>query len=832
MNAIIPPVMTTNISHQVPVSDELLVNRDGSTAVQTTNDLAVQLAATSPLDLGGFQAPLFATEAALNAAVLTNKVSAWVYDDPGADKNGIWSWDGTAWVWTLPLPYSISVLRNAGAETPNAIVATSKVPLVEGLIVVLPITATTTATPVTVKVNGGKTFIIKTLTGNDIIPGGLVEQMMVLALVSGDNLRLISDQASAAIVAAAENAAERAEQAAESLEGVSFSILNTRYVTGLTADPVNNSQRLLAAWAEWGALNAGRIDINFPAGSYKFSPIQAYAVGVDEGLILPMSAGGRVNFVGRGTILIPASNRIEMFVQDGAVEIGYHNLTFDNSQNGVLQNTAKPAVLTKGGGVAGLGNAANAAIRQYRGATVELDDVVFRSFNVCLNYYGNFDNNQSLVGRVRSNQVRTEGCCFGHLLHQERELTMTNGVCLDNLDSINSSGSTLRDPGHFLYQTDRDGAKPQLVTINGIQSRGGQSSALKLRKGQTVTISDVVVSGDGRGIEISNIQNGGAISNFSIKLADFSSIDTNQNGLEVSDCGELEVQNGVIDIRGCNAWGVRVRRDIGSENWQNTGQTFTHLTVIHDFALPTGVGKAAFIASNQADLILEDFRFVHKGVIANTRHPVDIASCTRARIFDVTHDAPSNPTDRATLISFDDASVNCFADVYSSGLGHGLIATVGTTSASSVRANVGGHKVLVDGDLFGSFTPDLIGLTTAGTNSYSSRSGDFSRNGRRVRVWGQITLNAALASTGNLAISGLPYAVRNRSADFRGEVSFLSGVTLSQGSIPFLLSVRAQSYMALRKLDGGTASAIPAGSISGAAAQIIFDCEYETDDPF
>lgn len=218
MNAIIPPVMTTNIAYQTAVSDEILVNRDGSTGVQTTSDLAVQLAATSPLDLGGFQAPLFATEAALNAAALTNKVSAWVFGDPDADKNGVWSWNGTEWVWTLPLPYSISVLHNAGAGTPNAIQATSKVPLVEGLIAVIPIVATTIASPLTVTINSNRTFTVKTMTGNDIVAGGLIEGMMVLALVQNDTLRLLSDEVSAAILAAAEAARVAAQIAQEAAE--------------------------------------------------------------------------------------------------------------------------------------------------------------------------------------------------------------------------------------------------------------------------------------------------------------------------------------------------------------------------------------------------------------------------------------------------------------------------------------------------------------------------------------------------------------------------------------------------------------------------------------
>ncbi|MCM2431947.1 hypothetical protein [Agrobacterium rosae] len=249
MNAIVPPVMTTNIAYQTPVSDEIIVNRDGSTGVQTTGDLAVQLAATSPLDLGGFQAPLFATEAALKAAALASKVSAWVFDDPDADKNGVWSWIGTEWVWTLPLPYSLSVLENLGAGTSNAIVASSKVPLVEGLMVVLPIVATTTASPVTLKVNNNKTFTIKTLTGNDVVPGGLVEDMLLLALVKGETLRLVTDQASAAIQAAAEVAAERAQDAADRAEDAASAVINLASLGGDPTGGTDASSILVAAFS-------------------------------------------------------------------------------------------------------------------------------------------------------------------------------------------------------------------------------------------------------------------------------------------------------------------------------------------------------------------------------------------------------------------------------------------------------------------------------------------------------------------------------------------------------------------------------------------------------
>ena len=88
----------------------------------------------------------------------------------------------------------------------NAIVATTPTTLPgdgEALII-LPISITNTATPVTVAFNGGSALTIKTASGNDPVVGGLVAGTLIAGLVSGSAFRMISDQASAAIVAAVE----------------------------------------------------------------------------------------------------------------------------------------------------------------------------------------------------------------------------------------------------------------------------------------------------------------------------------------------------------------------------------------------------------------------------------------------------------------------------------------------------------------------------------------------------------------------------------------------------------------------------------------------------
>ncbi|QND45298.1 hypothetical protein HB780_05975 (plasmid) [Rhizobium lusitanum] len=90
-------VRTTNLTG-VPISDEVLVNRNGTTTVQAIADLATQLAGTGPLA----QAIDAAQEGTITGLTLASLGSGTrvgqkgeVYQ--GSDK-GTWSWNGSAWV--------------------------------------------------------------------------------------------------------------------------------------------------------------------------------------------------------------------------------------------------------------------------------------------------------------------------------------------------------------------------------------------------------------------------------------------------------------------------------------------------------------------------------------------------------------------------------------------------------------------------------------------------------------------------------------------------------------------------------------------------------------
>jgi hypothetical protein len=83
----------------------------------------------------------------------------------------------------------------------------------------------------------------------------------------------------------------------------------------------------------------------------------------------------------------------------------------------------------------------------------------------------------------------------------------------------------------------------------------------------------------------------------------------------------------------------------------------------------------------------------------------------------------------------------------------------------------------------GTFTPTAVGSTTAGTGTYGTRTGVYTKIGRFVHVYISIDWSAH-TGTGNLRISGLPYtAQQNEVASM-----FANGLTYTGTHLqPFLV---------------------------------------------
>ncbi|MBX4989567.1 hypothetical protein [Rhizobium lentis] len=165
----------------------------------------------------------------LTRALLFSDVShpadtmAWVVQDPDVTFNGIYQKIGTSgtgsWVQVSDLPFSFVVARDDGDGTPDAILTKIDMPVSESALVVFTVFRENTGAPVTVSFNGTSPLTIKTNSGNDIAIGGLTAGLQVFGRVIGTTFRLITDQANAAIVAAAEAAAAASQGYRDEAEG-------------------------------------------------------------------------------------------------------------------------------------------------------------------------------------------------------------------------------------------------------------------------------------------------------------------------------------------------------------------------------------------------------------------------------------------------------------------------------------------------------------------------------------------------------------------------------------------------------------------------------------
>lgn len=149
---------------------------------------------------------IFVSKASLDASLnYAANSMAWVLGDATVANNGVYRKVGGSgsgsWTRVSDLPFSFIIASDAGAGTTNAIQATTSVPVSSSALVWMNIFEANTAAPVTVSFNGGAALTIKTNSGNNIAPGGLVSGMIVLGIVQGSTFRLVSDQTSAALLA-------------------------------------------------------------------------------------------------------------------------------------------------------------------------------------------------------------------------------------------------------------------------------------------------------------------------------------------------------------------------------------------------------------------------------------------------------------------------------------------------------------------------------------------------------------------------------------------------------------------------------------------------------
>jgi len=137
---------------------------------------------------------------------------AWVMGDAIVANNGVYENTGTSgtpvWVRRGPLPFGHIYAVNVGAGTADAIEVTTWLPIPTedgAALITVPIVTPNTSSTVTIIPNGGSPLTVKTNSGNSPVVGGL-SVGTITGLKIGSEFRMLSDQASTAILAAAEAA--------------------------------------------------------------------------------------------------------------------------------------------------------------------------------------------------------------------------------------------------------------------------------------------------------------------------------------------------------------------------------------------------------------------------------------------------------------------------------------------------------------------------------------------------------------------------------------------------------------------------------------------------
>ena len=126
----------------------------------------------------------------------------------------------------------------------------------------------------------------------------------------------------------------------------------------------------------------------------------------------------------------------------------------------------------------------------------------------------------------------------------------------------------------------------------------------------------------------------------------------------------------------------------------------------------------------------------------------------------------------------------------------------------------------------GTFTPTVIGLTTAGTGTYSVQLGRYIKIGKLVTAFVRLTWSAH-NGTGNLAFDGLPFTVLN-TANYLSSASIgiIGDISMTANNIPIAFARANTTRVELFQTPtgGGSALNVPIDT----SATINFTVTYET----
>ena len=122
----------------------------------------------------------------------------------------------------------------------------------------------------------------------------------------------------------------------------------------------------------------------------------------------------------------------------------------------------------------------------------------------------------------------------------------------------------------------------------------------------------------------------------------------------------------------------------------------------------------------------------------------------------------------------------------------------------------------------GTWTPTIIGSSTAGTGTYSLQEGTYTRIGRQVTVTAAITWSAHTGS-GVLRVSGLPFTIKNDNVYAAFALEY-ADLTVSANAIACIVTRPGQTYLQVDEtVAGGTGQS---GVTLDTAASLYFSVTY------
>jgi hypothetical protein len=156
-----------------------------------------------------------------------------------------------------------------------------------------------------------------------------------------------------------------------------------------------------------------------------------------------------------------------------------------------------------------------------------------------------------------------------------------------------------------------------------------------------------------------------------------------------------------------------------------------------------------------------------------------------------------------------------------------------TPTVSSITLNNGAPgEVALQHNAAGTWTPAIVGSTTAGAFTYVNQIGNYVRIGNLVTVWARVAISAVTtAPSGNLQVNGLPFVSANNGAlSYPLSLGAISGITLSSGNTQYGARVQQQGsnfVLMVQTGSGAGASPIPAGN-AGSSTAIELGGSYMT----